>query len=565
MTKPFNLSQHLARSAANVLDFGAKGDGVTDDSAAFVATQAELAPEGGELFVPPGSFVATLALPDRKTNLAGEGISATKLVPEAGVAVQANYRDAFWEYSHISDLTLGNPSGFTGIGFRANGTAYVANDEYTGRFIFERVAFRNLDIGASFPTGNIGKHFIDCAGESCNYHIYNLANADAEPGDEMHAGCLVVERGHWQASQLASVYVDGEGTQGCGQFTFQNTIREANQGWCYFFKNLQRSAGVPGISILSEWNEANHLAASVTVGGVTGPPGWGYFNLCPSVFVHDTPISKVTLVASHMTTRHSDLTNLVVTSMDAGSSLIHEQARAALGKVHGLTWSVGNIHISGDLNGPSFEMPRPVGIWPYTTRTLAVLNAQTVIAFTGSHARNTVEALGDPGLPWLTKSQDLTVNAGETLLPIPTGFVMPSAKYVVFLYLGRLISGPPVDLIINGNAGFGGHKIESAEWRTYAAVYYNPGAAVTNENIYHTTAGTSVLRIGGMAVVQFDTMQEARAFINLRLFPVSASPTYALVNLPGVRAFDSETAGALEVARVLATLIDDLRQGAPIG
>jgi hypothetical protein len=545
-------------SGADFLPAGYLSDGSVDYSGALNAAIAET--PGTILRLPRGTFKATLTQASRNVQVEGEGITATKLAPGAGVAVTANYRDAAWEYARIGDLAFANPSGFTGIGFRAGGDTYTAFDEYTGRFIFERVGFRNLDIGASFPTGNIGKHFIDCTGEACNYHIYNLANAAAEAGDEMHAGCLTVDRGHWQGSQLASVYVDGEGTQGAGQFTFQNTIREANQGWCYFIKNLQGSAGVPGISILSEWNEANHLAASVTVGGVTGPPGWGYFFRCPSVFIHDTPISKITIGESHVTTRHCELTNLVPTYSDGFCSLFHEQARAALGAVKGLTWSVGAIQNATGLNSPSYAMPRPVGIWPYTAQTLAVLNGQTVISFTGSHARTSVEVLNDPGLPWLTKSQDLTVNAGEQIFPTTTGFVFPSGKYVVFLYVARLISGPGVDLILNGNAGFGGFRCDNPEWRTYAGFYYNVNAAVTNENIYHTSAATSVIRIGGMACVQFDTAQEARAFVNLRLFPVSASPTYDLVNLPQVRTFNPETANVRAVARVLATLIGDLQQ-----
>lgn len=52
-TTPRNLATRFA-DVVNVKDFGAVGDGVTDDTAAFVA--ANTAASGGDLYVPPGTY-----------------------------------------------------------------------------------------------------------------------------------------------------------------------------------------------------------------------------------------------------------------------------------------------------------------------------------------------------------------------------------------------------------------------------------------------------------------------------------------------------------------------------
>jgi hypothetical protein len=53
--KPFNLSQHLTRSELNVMDFGAKGTGLVEDTAAFLA--AGLAAQGSMIYVPRGRYL----------------------------------------------------------------------------------------------------------------------------------------------------------------------------------------------------------------------------------------------------------------------------------------------------------------------------------------------------------------------------------------------------------------------------------------------------------------------------------------------------------------------------
>jgi hypothetical protein len=61
MTRARNLANR-ASDIVSVKDFGAKGDGVTDDSAAFTAALAYLSPSGGVLEVPVGTYKLTSSL-----------------------------------------------------------------------------------------------------------------------------------------------------------------------------------------------------------------------------------------------------------------------------------------------------------------------------------------------------------------------------------------------------------------------------------------------------------------------------------------------------------------------
>jgi hypothetical protein len=531
-------AQDKMRERMSLADKGGLGDD-TVQTTAFHDARDSLT-DGGVVSFGAGEYRIAGVLEDRSVSLVGAGLTATFVKPETatGVALRGKFTTGSWNPVLVSDLTLQGIGTLQGTGYRAGSDSYAANDELVTAIVFDRVRGDNLDKIFEFPFGNIGKWFRDCVGFVANYHLW----MEGDLAHTMNGGCVVVDGGHWWDAKKASVYFDGKNAVGNGQFAFKDGIRELNPGWVYFFKNMGDAGGLPGITIAREWNEANHTAGTVDVGGVSGAPGWGYFHQCSSVIVEDTPMSKLTLFESHVTSRNCDLFLFEPTMGDTYSTLINEQVRNAIGPTAGLTWSVGAILNPQSLNAPSYYMPRPVGLWPYTADVLFASHCQAVEAWNGTTSRNTTNVTGDPGLPWKLNSQDCEIQVSELQRP-PFTFTVPEDKHVVVLVVAKLISGPEVAVQVNGLTGFGPQMvIDNDEWRTLTGVLYNTGSPVASEALYLSSTGTSVVRLGGYAAVQFDTAQEARAFINRGLFPAEDRLAYTITNTTPSRTLNADTA-----------------------
>lgn len=491
------------------------------------AFDAQLA-EGDRLLLDSGA-TGPIEIKSRNVILQGKGIGATVVRPETddGVALRYSSTEGSWRPAVICDMQIEGIGTLEGEGFRTGPDSYGANAEYVGRSIIERVRFSNLDKCIARPFGNIGLWVNESDFTTANYHLYFVAN-DGTDGDLMHSGNFGLTNCHMIGAEKASLYIEGD-VLGTAQATFFNNIQEYNPGYVFYVNGLA-TVGGPGLNVFNSWNEGNYTAPSVTIGAETAAPVFARLIRAEANYFHDTQLGPFRLTRSCVVTNQCELNLLTSIETDGDSTIIHHNARCFSGTAKGLVMSLGGVaKEAGALNAGSFPMPVPRTMRTNMPNLVRGFSGQTAIAFTGTLLRNSSDVNDDPALPApFNRTQELTINNGETLLPI-ADFTIPANKWLVWQYIARIRSGPPVQVQINGNSGLGGTlKIEGNAWRCYTAIIKNSGAAITNQSFYHYNGGaTTVLGIGGIALLAFDAAQEALGYANSGAFAYDNSITVA--------------------------------------
>ncbi|WP_420128075.1 glycosyl hydrolase family 28-related protein [Longimicrobium sp.] len=130
------------RETVSVKDYGAVGDGVTDDTAAFTSAFNYLASRvtstlgGGTLYVPHGTYKLSQALPlPRAVDIKGDGMVNTRLVFTGGAGTHGitmihPINSSTQTFCRIEGLRVSGPgSGSTGFGvYDQGGTEWVLRD-----------------------------------------------------------------------------------------------------------------------------------------------------------------------------------------------------------------------------------------------------------------------------------------------------------------------------------------------------------------------------------------------------------------------------------------------------
>jgi hypothetical protein len=194
-TQPRQL-QALFADTVNVKNFGALGDGVTDDTAAFVAAAAAL-PNGGELFVPAGIYMVSYGTAlFSGTQVRGAGRQATRIkavVGFPGSTMGAAYSFFYNVNWNAASLAAGdNDISVSGITFdyswnTASNAMHPLNFRYVTRLLIEdnyffyggnSIACRGCE--QVWVVGNSGYEFRNCAwdfweGPGTTYVVNNYA------------------------------------------------------------------------------------------------------------------------------------------------------------------------------------------------------------------------------------------------------------------------------------------------------------------------------------------------------------------------------------------------------
>ena len=252
----------------NVLDYGAVGDGVTNDSAAIqLAIDA-----GANVYFPEGVYLCNVQI-NSFFKWQGDGSQKSVIKPAstATPAVMFMYEDFSWEYCSVNDIGFESATQ-QGTAFSfGNPSTYTVGQENIGRVVFNRCSFSNFNIGVLKPYGNIGNEYNYCTYSGNNYGHFAQSNNIPNPSAPiMHCGNDVWNGGHFQGNLISCVAILNNQTGG-GQWLFNGVVFEVNAGFAVFCDRGALSNFYMPLVINNCWDEANASAASVTIQTISGP------------------------------------------------------------------------------------------------------------------------------------------------------------------------------------------------------------------------------------------------------------------------------------------------------
>ena len=178
----------------NVRDYGAVGDGSTDDSAAFVSVNAAIKTAGGGvMYIPPGTYAiaSDVKIDARKMTIQGAGMGTTTILNK--ITTQNTGRGVFYlfnsdtvtpvDYFTMKNLSInlnGAGSGIatvTGLHIRATTIATVVSSRYN----VENVEFygRGIDNTGSLGSIRISGKYTGFAGSLKDIRIKNCVFRDS--------------------------------------------------------------------------------------------------------------------------------------------------------------------------------------------------------------------------------------------------------------------------------------------------------------------------------------------------------------------------------------------------
>ena len=235
--------QTKLRESVSVLDYGAVGNGTTNDTAAFAAAIAT----GKNVFVPAGTYAVNLSITTLGAHIFGEGPGRTTLVPFVAaspvIKIDGDAAGTFVQYCQIEELGIAGV-GRAGHGIHIYNTSDVRGCDYI-RLKNLFVAFCNY--GLYCEGRSIWNYFENCLFD------FNIDGIHVETGQAVNAWTIV----------------------NC-------TTNRNNRHGCYLYKTDVSISGMISLGFYSFNSEYNgqDVAQAVSYGVyLNGAQGVSFYNL----------------------------------------------------------------------------------------------------------------------------------------------------------------------------------------------------------------------------------------------------------------------------------------------
>lgn len=516
----------------DVTAYGALGDGVTDDTAAFLsAYTAALSVGGGTVYVPASTttYRVQLSVSDAGARVSwrGAGTAASRLqAVDVNMPAITLSGVGDWAYPFaIRDLGFfGNLR--THDGFKFDNVSGV-NGIYA-----ENVSFDECRYGY-YSNAPIWQTFNHCTWERCSYAIYIKLLSTMHGGNALFTGCNV-NLSEESAFTLIGRAVGAGGVINFEQIHWVSGIIEGSKGFSVFLKDA--TSGTWPILFDNVHMEQNTPTAStVTIEGVDyTPPYVWYLENTTIVELHDMPLraGASKLINSHLIThraQHRGGATSATFIIDSTSTVEHHDPTmfgydANYPSDELIIGTIKNRHTD---DGLSVTFRKPLG---------NVFSPVHENMWDGGFNK-TFTATSDPnGLTYLIRTIPMPPHLRVTL-PAGTDYddglgLFPAVEltdnyWYVWSFTAQTTS-ITLDLVLQGNGGtsdlFGGCSVDvlGGVWRQYWGLSKSQATESGDALwIYSTDGGT--FQIADMQLVEFVAEQDAQQYINLQLTTVDHS------------------------------------------
>jgi hypothetical protein len=513
----------------SVMDFGAVGNGVVDDTAAFNDALAT----GRRVYAPAGTYLVNIDTTGIDLwYLYGDGMDATILRPfDTNLPVFMNMSDPgsanFWRRSRLSDLAIRRVGSVGGNGFTfGNPALFTLNDERIGRVDFENVEIQAFNKAIFKTCGNICNSFTNCRIQNNDYNYYAQSD-DYVGGPGMHAGGDNFYGGSFGYAGLASIFIKDR-KLGHGGWTFTGVDIEGSPGYAVVALCSGIFGQIPNITFDCCWFEANAYGGSITIDGLTGTitglPRDIYALGNHQIVARSIYLGKITLLG--------------------GANLIADKCGTDTftAGIYDLVYDNDSTFIADGWTGLT-QFNKSLTLAPYATKSdIGGLEYTPSFNATPSPVASVVKdftvKVGRSGTSYYYQSngveQDgMTFNTSNRYVvtsytqAVPT-FATTVGKYYACSIQVRLVSGAAGDFVFDNLMNT--MSVDHAEWRQYNIV---KKAASATSDLSLFSASSTTFGIGAVQVVEFDTANAAYEYLYRGRMAVN-SDTRGYGNQPGV-------------------------------
>ena len=560
-----SLNQKLSERIS-VKDFGALGDGVTDDSP-YIQAALDGIDIYGTLYFPPGVYACNV-VNRRRVNMLGAGPKSSILSRYVGGDCNLSLEDTVynWRMASIENIGFGvvDP-GTDGIGVRFGPESYAVNAEAIGRWSFRNCAFA-AKVGVYIPYGNIGNEFHNCRFSCSHFGFYGYA---ALTGYTMYVGCNLFSKCHFDASHKAAFFMNSR--QEGSQTSLQDCILESNEGFgvCVYENFTGRS---PVLAL-----DNCHMEGNATVGAieidVSDPLGTSYeaslgtpydLYLRKSVArMENTPFISVCLVDGRLLADESSTGDgYGVLVADADSVCVIKNAGATT-KVSPNLFIESLFNYTATASGYAALVrtkPRHIVSNGYSPDYAITFDGDAP-NFGGSV--NVTPTQVKDGILFGSCGEYAFVKTGADQDESVPARNLTANKYVVVSFDVKRVSGTGGTLVSAADTTLYGAVIIPAgynRWFSFAAII--PTAALTDTVLplgllIPAGSGTITLRFSALQFLFFDTAQEALEFVRSGIYALPSAQPHIM------RGADAPVAGTWVVGDLVYH--DTPSSGGPIG